>query len=75
MSNPRENNLVDIEDSSDDENTIRLFDSRNQVETSNLLPTITGTKTARVQAKQEVLMYLTATQAIVKPTFDPGETT
>jgi len=71
LSNPRENNLVDIEDSSDDENTIRLFDSRNQVQTSNLVPTITVTETARVQAKQEVLMYLTATQAIMKPTFDP----
>ena len=36
-----------------------------------LLPTILISEAARVQARQEALMYLTTTQAIVKHTFDP----
>jgi len=74
ISSPKEHNPDDIDETSDNENESRLFECKTQVENSTLLPTTSVTETARVQAKQEVLMYLTATQAIVKPTFDPGKT-
>ena len=47
ISSPREHKTDDIDVTSDDENEIRLFECKTQVENSNLLPNISVTETGK----------------------------
>ena len=48
ISSPREHKIDDMDVPSDDENKIRLFECKTQVENSNLLPTISVTATGKI---------------------------
>ena len=47
ISSPREHKIDDMDVPSDDENKIRLFECKTQVENSNLLPNISVTETGK----------------------------
>ena len=72
-----ENNTVESSssDESEDENAINLFSSRKKHKSNTKLRVLvaTATEQAKAQAKQEVLSYLVATEALVNSNFDPLE--